>query len=272
MARVSVASIQKEVATLRARLVDLPAPLTAADVAAAMGIVPDPWQSDVLQSRERNVLLLCSRQSGKSTITSVLAAHQVCFTRNSLTLIVSPGRRQSGELYRKVRAAITALGAQAPPAVRENDDELELANGGRVVSLPGSEKTVRGYSAPDLVIEDEAARVDDAMFSATGPMLAVSRGRNVLLSTPFGRRGHFYEAWTNGGPSWKRITITAHQVPRIDPAWLEAERNKIGAWWFSQEYLCTFEEAESQLFHDHDIDAAFSDTIAPLWAPEAMQP
>ena len=68
-------------------------------------------------------------------------------------------------------------------------------------------------------------------------MLAVSAGRLILLSSPFGRRGHFYETWENGGPDWMRVKITAHDVPRIDPDWLAAERAAIGIVWFEQEYL-----------------------------------
>ncbi len=40
------------------------------------GIVPDAWQSDLLRSDARQMILLCSRQSGKSTVSAVLGLTQ----------------------------------------------------------------------------------------------------------------------------------------------------------------------------------------------------
>ena len=68
---------------------------------------------------------------------------------------------------------------------------LELISGSRVVSLPSSEETIRGFSGAALVIEDEAARSSPETHHAVRAMIATSRGRLVLLSTPNGRRGHF---------------------------------------------------------------------------------
>jgi hypothetical protein len=97
-----------------------------------------------------------------------------------------------------------------------------------VISLPGDEKTIRGFSAATLVIEDEAARVNDATNIAVRPMLAVSGGRFILMSTPFGRRGHFYEAWEKGGEEWTRTAIKADECPRISREFLAQERKTIG--------------------------------------------
>ncbi len=72
---------------------------------------------------------------------------------------------------------------------------LRLENGSRIVSLPGTEGTVRGFSGVALLIVDEASRVDDALYHAVRPMLAVSHGKLVLLSTPWGKRGFFYREW-----------------------------------------------------------------------------
>jgi len=261
----SLVRLEQEIAALAGRLAPPPPPMTALEVAAAVGIVPDPWQGALLRSDARQIIMCCSRQSGKSTITSIVAAHQAVAVPNSLTLIVSPSLRQSGELYAKVRSVLVALGTAIPPATQETATTLRLANGSRVVSLPGSEKTIRGFSAPDLVIEDESARVDDETHQALRPMLAVSAGRMILLSTPFGRRGHFFETWSAGGPSWERVRITADDVPRIDPAWLEQERAAIGSWWFEQEFLCVFKDATDAYFRSEDIDAASSTEVRPLF-------
>jgi hypothetical protein len=263
----TLSRLEKDVATLRAQLAPPTASLSSIEIAQRSGIAPDAWQRDVLQSDAQQIILLCSRQSGKSTATSILATDQAVNVPGSLVLLLAPALRQSQELFRKVKGVYAALG-DAVPAVVENALSLELANGSRIVTLPGREHTIRGFSAPDLVIEDESARVPDELHQAVRPMLAVSQGRLVLLSSPFGRRGHFHEMWEHGGPDWLRVKITAHDVPRIDPAWLEAERAVIGDWWFEQEYLCVFKDAVDSYFRSEDIEAMAAD-IVPLFAEVA---
>lgn len=207
--------------------------------------------------------MLAGRQSGKSTISSVLAVHEAVYRPGALVLVLSPSLRQSQELFRKCLDVYRALNRPVPPAA-ETKLTLELENGSRIVSLPGKEATIRGFSGAALLLVDEASRVPDALYQAVRPMLAVSGGRIVLLSTPFGKRGFFHHEWTAGGDDWHRAEVTAADVPRIPRDWLEAERRRIGEWWFRQEYLCEFVETEDQVFGHDDIEAAFHDEARPL--------
>lgn len=237
----------------------------AADMLAAIdpvafarraGIEPDEWQADVLRSDSQRLLLNCSRQSGKSTTTALLALHQATYVPGSLVLLLSPSLRQSAELFRTVARLYTASGATVP-ATAESKLRLELEGGSRVISLPASEATIRGYSAVALLVIDEAARVDDDLYSAVRPMLATSAGRLVALSTPYGRRGWWSDAWHSGN-EWKRVHITAEQCPRISPAFLAEERQQLGDWHFRQEYYGEFMDAESSAFRSEDIRRIFS--------------
>ena len=130
-------------------------------------------------------LLLCCRQSGKSTTTATLALHTAFYEPGALILLLSPSLRQSQELFKKVQDVYRVLSNPAPLQA-ESALRLELANGSRIVSLPGTEGTVRGYSGVSLVVIDEAARVNDELYYAVRPMLAVSGGRLIALSTPWG--------------------------------------------------------------------------------------
>jgi hypothetical protein len=149
----------------------------------------------------------------------------------------------------------------------ESAERIILANGGRIVCLPGNEATVRGFSGVGLLVVDEASRVPDALYYAVRPMLAVSGGRLVLLSTPFGRRGFFHAEWTAGGPAWHRVSVTAEECPRIPAGWLEQERAAIGDWWYRQEYGCQFVDTADQVFRYEDVAAAYDDAVTPLLLP-----
>jgi len=147
-----------------------------------------------------------------------------------------------------------------PAETLDEDNRLScaLANGSRIVSLPGDPKTIRGFSAPALVIEDEAAYVPDEVYTAIRPMLAVSQGRLILMSSPAGRRGHYYEIWT-GGEGWERIRIVGSECPRISPEFLEQEKKELGPLMFSQEYAGEFIEDAAPLFDDALIEEMFTD-------------
>jgi hypothetical protein len=141
---------------------------------------------------------------------------------------------------------------------------MTVKGGGRVVSLPGSEATIRGFSGATLIVEDEASRVDDALYMAVRPMLAVRGGRLILMSTPFGKRGHFWREWSEG-TSWNRVEVPATAVPRISAQFLEEERKSMGSWWFEQEYGCQFKESTDAVFSHAAVMGALSDDVTPLF-------
>jgi hypothetical protein len=138
--------------------------------------------------------------------------------------------------------------------------KLELENGSRIISLPGQETTIRGYAGVSLLIVDEASRVKDDLYYSIRPMLAVSNGRLIALSTPFGTRGWWYEAWKSS-ESWQRWEISASTCPRISAKFLEEEKRVLGSYWYEQEYNCVFLDAQTQLFRREDIDAMFSEKV-----------
>lgn len=157
--------------------------------ARASGFDPDPWQADLLCSSHTQTILNCSRQAGKSTVTAFLALHRALFWPGSLILLVAPAERQSKELfndklkrhYEDLKRRVTVVKAR-----QESVLEMTFGNGSRIVALPGKEATVRGFSSVAMLIVDEASRVPDSLYRAVRPMLAVSKGRIVVLSTPFG--------------------------------------------------------------------------------------
>jgi len=244
---------------------DLAAALDPVVFAQRAGIEPFAWQRRVLRSSARQQLLCCSRQAGKSLVSATVALHQAIFVPGSTVLLLAPVGRQSKELLAKVRDVYADTAADGNPEA-DNQVTLKLANGSRIVVIPDKQSNIRGFSAVSLLVIDEAAWVSDASYQAIRPMLAVSQGRVVLLSTPNGKRGFFHHEWTEGGDAWERTRITAPECPHINQEWLADERRKIPATVFEQEYLCVFGELEDSAFHFEDIHAAISDDVKPLFA------
>jgi hypothetical protein len=208
----------------------------------------------------------CARQTGKSTAAGILSLHEALTEPGSLVLILAPAERQAKELFSKVAGFYHTLGDPVP-AESYRKLGMELSNGSRIEALPGTEKTIRGFSGAALLIVDEAARVDDFLYYAVRPMLAVSRGRLLMLSTPYGKRGVFFEEWTREpGEAWERYEVPACECPRIPASFLEEERRALPAWVYRQEYECSFEETDDQVFSHDLVSAAITDEVTPLFA------
>jgi len=184
----------------------------------------------VLTGDWRRLLLNVSRQAGKSTTAALLGLHEALYRPGSLTLIVSPSDRQSAELFKKIVALRNEL-PQTFVLTEETRRSMTVDGGGRVASLPGSEATIRGFSAASLIVEDEASRVPDALYEAIRPML----------------------------------DIPATACPRIASSFLEEERAALGTWVYQQEYEGVFIEAEDSYFRHEDIYGALDDTVVPLF-------
>jgi len=235
--------------------------------ARKVGLVPDRWQESFLRSEHPRKILNCSRQSGKTTMAGLVALHQVVYHPGSLVLCLSPSLRQSSELFRKALEFYRALDRPVPPE-SETKLSLYLENGSRLISLPGTEAKIRGYSNVSLLIADEASRIEDELYYSVRPMLAVSGGSLIMMSTPWGRRGVFYET-RERGEGWERYTVPASNVPRISKVFLEEERRALGPWFFEQEYFCKFLDTIDQVFRTEDIEAALDSNVKPLFGGTA---
>jgi hypothetical protein len=145
-----------------------------------------------------------------------------------------------------------------------NEMSLQFPNGSRIVGLPGSEETIRGFSAVSLLLVDEASRAPDELYMAVRPMLAASSGALWLMSTPCGKRGFFWEAWERGGPEWERIRAPGNECGRIEREFLEEERRTMGARRFQQEYMCEFGETESGLLEREMVERAITRDVEVL--------
>jgi hypothetical protein len=255
----ALALLLQERATLKTKLLIDPAALFH-----QAGMMPDPWQERVLRSQAERIMILAARQVGKSVVCAALALRTMLLEAPALVLVVSPSDRQSGEFVRKVKSFYFSLrGPEVPHVVGNNALQLHLSNGSRLLGLPDSEGKIRGFSDVRLLFFEEASRVPDGLLHACTPMLAVSHGRQVALSTAFGKQGWYFDSWEKD-QSWHKENVTADQCPRISRAFLEAEKQKMPERCFLQEYYNAFLEPFDSVFRQEDIDRLVDPNIKPL--------
>ncbi len=264
----NAASLLKEARRLRARdVLRDPVPENPVEFAESLGLNPDDWQHQVLASDHPRKILCCGRQTGKSTVGAVLAVHKALTNPGATVLVVAPGERQAKLLFSKAAALYRRAGYPLP-ANSERRTGLELGNGSVVEAVPAVERTTRGYSV-DLLIADEAAGIRDEDYHGILPSLIATRGEQVLLSTPRGKRGIFHDLW-HSEADWQRVMVRSDEVDRIRPEDLEVFRHIMPDEFFRQEFYCEWLETEGALFGHQDIEAALESgrDVSPLFIEE----
>ncbi len=228
-----------------------------------LGLQPNAVQEELLSGQWGRVLLNCSRQWGKSTVTAAKAVHHAYYQPESLVMVVTPGVRQSAEFLKKAERFVRRLGL---PVKRDAPHEVSVVfpNGARIIGLPANEDKIRGFSAVSLLLVDEASRVDNPMYDAVRPMLAVADGDLWLMSTPAGQDGFFWQEWAYGGPAWHRVTGMAAENPRIKKSFLAAERRSMTARMYQQEYECAFLDVDGTVIGRPVVERAVRTEVKAL--------
>ena len=224
---------------------------------------PDEIQRQIIEETNTRIMVLAPRQAGKSTAAAVRVLHTAIHTGNTTVLLASASGRQSGQILQKARQLARQMGLKlgGPPPKCEG---FTLPNGSVVVALPDSEETIRGFSAPSLIIVDEAAFASDTLFKALEPMLTVSNGTFMLLSTPNGQSGYFYEQWHMPDSPWSKIFGTLDDCPRVNKEAIEGMRKSMAKADFEQEFECKFVASSGQFISVETFRKCLRDDFEPF--------
>lgn len=279
---------------------DLLFSLSPGAVLEGLGFPPFAWQKEALDPKHKRILVLAARQSGKSSISAGRGHHTGRFYENTLTLIVSPSEQQSKETMKKVDELIM-LDKEAD-LMGNASFEKKYSTGSRVLALPGTERSVRGYSKPKLVIMDEASRIEDGTYKAVRPMFTGNPdGVLLAVTTPYGKMGWFYEEWT-GSTRWHKIMVkpafilndsrtevipdipeaefkakmahhgvSAYYSPRHTQEFLQEELETMDWWWWNQEYGCEFLDEGFSPFDMNAVRDSFDDSDVMFGMEELVE-
>ena len=189
----------------------------SARLAHWIGHEPDQWQVNAFTTRATEVAMRVGRQSGK---TSVLAARAVdeLHIPDSLAICVAPSERQAKIIAREIGQQLRRTSLVI---TRSTQTELEMSNGARVIALPSTSETIRGYPSVSLLIIDECAFLSgenggEDLISGVLPMLT-SQGQVYFSSTPAGKNNYFARLFLDAKPGdgIHRIVVKGTDIPRL---------------------------------------------------------
>ena len=216
-----------------------------------LGWIPDPKQAAVLLTGARTVVMNCSRQWGKTMVAATKMLHLALTRPGSVCVIVAENLGQTDEVFLKIDEFLARLGI---PAERGTGKVARvLPNGSRILGIAAREAGVRGYTA-DFVFVDEAARLDDEAIDALLPLTAIRNGDWWMSSTPWGRRGRFYEAWAYEDDGALKVSATWKENPRLPEGFIERVRRLKGDTFVEQEFECQFVENGRFLVNQDHVD------------------
>ena len=210
----------------------------------------DPWQEEVLETKG-NIVLRSGRQVGKSTVISIAAGDYALSNRKKTVLVIAAVERQAYLLFNKI---LNYIDEKYPNQIkgRATMTFVEFKNGSIIRCLPAglTGEGIRGYTV-DLLIADEAAFISEMVWTAVTPMLAITRGRKILLSTPHGRSGYYYDCFKD--LTYTSFHISSEDCVRKDQEFLDNEKKRMTKAQYAQEYLGQFTDELRQLFPDELI-------------------
>lgn len=215
----------------------------------------DDWQKQVCETKG-NLCVRAGRQVGKSTAISKKAGDYALDNFSKTVMVIASVERQAELLFEKILNYVHSV---APKSIKTGKDrptkhKLQLKNNSTILCLPTGESGygIRGFTI-DLLIADEAAFIPEAVWTAVTPMLAVTKGAIILLSTPHGREGYFARCFKDD--NYAKFHISSEECLRIDKQFLEHEKQTMTKREYAQEYLAEFCDDLMQLFPDSLINS-----------------
>lgn len=220
-----------------------------------------PHQVELVQSAARYRVVCAGRQVGKSRTLAVLALHEAATKRDALVLIVSAGDTASKRLLEDCAALANASPMLRGSVLDESKSQLTLSNGSRILSVPASQRQIRGWSV-DLLILDEAAFIDSEIWRAAEPAIIARPGsRVVLCSTPWGAMEHFFrQLWRRGMDAPDEMVAAWHWPssvsPLVDEGLLAHWRETWPAREFATEVMAEWVDDSGAYFSSAELDEA----------------
>lgn len=221
----------------------------------------DPFQVQMMHSTAEVICCLASRRVGKSTTIGVMAGQELAKPEHQV-IILSKTLIQSQLLFSKVAYCWEKMGLPIEKK-RRTLTELSLKNGSSVVCLPVGQTgdQARGFGVRQgLLLYDEAAFIPDEVYAST-LAIAEADAKTILISTPGGKSGKFYEMYHDREmyPEVERIRACSLDLPRMAKL-VERQRKVLSKHEFEVEHGLSFMGGGHQFFDTKAVEAAFTDT------------
>jgi len=203
----------------------------------------------------RNLIMMQSRQSGKTTTICAYFAWYLCFHNDRNLGILANKQNTTWEIVNKVTDVFKGLPFFLKPGIINiGAGHMRLDNGCMLTSQATTKTAQIGYTI-HVLYADEFAHIlpyiADDFWRSVYPTLASSEiSQCIISSTPAGETNIFYEIWSKAMEeknSFMPIRVDYWEVPGHDTAWAEKMKKDFGEERFAQEFELLFNHGDSNL-------------------------
>lgn len=220
----------------------------------------------------RFVILLASRQCGKTTMMTIYALWNACFNDDQRILIVANKEGTAIEIFQRIRLAYEELPNWLKPGVKEyGKTSMTLANGTRIGISTTTGTAARGQSVNCLIL-DELAFIEphmvDPFWKSVYPIISSSKKSKIFIaSTPNGTENLFYKLYTGadaGENGWTPERIDWWEIPGRDEKWKNQTVRTLGSSeTFDQEFGNVFLQSGESVVDEELMDMLTLSTREP---------
>ena len=222
-----------------------------------------PYQEDMLAAFQDNrfVVMLASRQIGKTVTSSIFIAWYLCFHSDRNIMVVANKLATTSEIVDKIKTVLKNLPFFMKPGITAGGvTGMRFDNGCRLFSQATTKTAAIGFTI-HLLFADEFAHIHSnfllPFYRSIYPTLASSQiSRIIICSTPNGMN-LFYEIYQGAiehKNSYFPIRVDWWQVPGRDEVWKAREIGNLGSEeLFNQEYGNQFLASSRLLFDSHTL-------------------
>jgi hypothetical protein len=219
--------------------------------------VPYPWQAKTLQQfqeSDRDFAICAGRQSGKTHLCATYGVAETIRHEFPYRIgIIAQSKDAASEMFIPVSHYIEANELLWWCVKRMTRSEIEFDTGTTIQVKPS------GYRGAhfNILFIDEAAHHEDNKIEAIEPAIMAKHGRIIAISTPNGRRGWFYNKYTEPGEKTIKLWYPSSANPNITAEQLEHKRLTKAKFWFEQEYLAKFIDWSGNAFLPKEVMGMF---------------
>ena len=197
----------------------------------------------------RNLVCLMSRQIGKTVIAEVLLIEYLLTRPDSFNAYISPSFSQGRKVFSEIMALIEPTGM----ILKANASELliKTKNNAQLKFFSMESPTaIRGYTINGLLVLDEAAYFptvlpngEDPYSNVIFPITKARKPKTLIISTPNGKQGFFYEAYLkalNKAKGYELVKADIYDDQLVTAAEIEEIKRTVSPLAFQQEFLVQF--------------------------------
>lgn len=216
-------------------------------------------------------VVAAARRTGKSEYAELEAMWTAFSHAGCIVLILSATQEAARRLTESIGQRLAGNRLTRGAVVDDFATRVRLSNGSQIISLPASQRQIRGYGKNvRLVVLDEAGFMPQEIWAAASYTALDERRRGsriLLLGTPWGGADHFFRrafmAGQEGDPDHFSYNWTHKANPLLDHAYLERQRERVSPAEYAAEVLGEWSEAAGSLFSRELLDRQTADLVVP---------